>query len=394
MTITTSLDPASTTSMPGTSVPFALRLHNPDQTAQTVTLRPVGGLAEFTVVDVQTFELQPDGSVEVPTVISIPASLPPGTHSSEIAVSVGDVDVATAEVTVNVGTSAAYAVSITPARSRSASKGRHRLAIENRGNVPVDVSVVFTTDDPTITIEPDTALVSVVAGSSASVEATVVPLEKFWNGPTIEHDFAVTTSGSDGQTFELPSTYVQRPRLRPWWGPTLAGALAALLIGVVLWFAVLAPWIRSTADEAAEDANAADRNALDAKIEELDAAAAEAKELPLGEPADLRLAVEADVGATASDSFRVGTSVVWSVTDIIFQNPTGAAGQVRLMRDDDILMESELANFRDLDFHLVAPFVFDAGSTIQVEVTCDAPGPDQDSCSVGTTLAGFTDETD
>ena len=101
--------------MPGTSVPFALRLHNPDQTAQTVTLRPVGELAEFTAFDVQSFELQPDGSIEVPTVISLPLSLPPGTHSSEIAVSVGDIDVATAEVTVNVETSAAYAVSIAPA---------------------------------------------------------------------------------------------------------------------------------------------------------------------------------------------------------------------------------------------------------------------------------------
>ncbi len=86
--------------------------------------------------------------------------------------------------------------------------------------------------------------------------------------------------------------------------------------------------------------------------------------------------------------------MVWSVTDIIFQNPTGAAGQVALMRDDEVLMESELANFRDLDFHLVAPFVFEGGSTIQVEVTCDAPGPGEDSCSIGTTLAGFTDESD
>jgi hypothetical protein len=266
--------------------------------------------------------------------------------------------------------------------------------VENRGNVPVDVTVAATTDDPTITIEPDIALVCVAAGTSASVNLAAVPLGKFWNGPPVEHAFLVGTSGSDGQAFELPSTFEQRPRLRPWWGPALAGALGALLIGTILWFAVLAPWVRSTADDAAADANAADRSALDEKIDELDAAAAEVRELPLGEPADLRLAVEAQAGGTGNDSFSVGTAVVWSVTDIIFQNPTGAAGQVVLMRDGDILMESELSNFRDLDFHLVAPFVFDAGSTIEAEVACDAPGPGQDSCTVGVTLAGFTQEED
>ena len=53
----------------------------------------------------------------------------------------------------------------------------------------------------------------------------------------------------------------------------------ALLIGTILWFTVLGPYVRSTA----EDANAADRAALDAKIAELDKSAAEAKELPFGE---------------------------------------------------------------------------------------------------------------
>jgi hypothetical protein len=392
MTITTSLDRASTTSMPGTAVPFALRLNNPDDTAHVVRLRPVGGLAEFTVVDPSSVELAPASSVEVGMVVTIPVSLAPGSHTSEIAVSVDDVDVATAEVRVDVATVAAYIASIAPATSRSASKGRHRITVANRGNVPVDVSLSVANDDPTITVQPDGAQVTVLPGETTVVDLVAEPVERFWNGPAVDHEFVVLALGSDEQAFELHGTYQQRPRLRPWWGPALAGAAAALLIAAVLWFAVLAPWVRSTADSAADDANAADRAALNDKIDELDAAAAEAKELPLGEPADLRLAVETPEGDVGTDSFRVGSSVVWSVTDVIFQNPTGAAGRVALMRDDEIVMESELANFRDLDFHLVAPLVFTGGSTIQVEVTCDAPGPGQDSCSIGTTLAGFTDE--
>lgn len=392
MTITTSLEPSLTTSMPGTAVPLALRLHNPESVAQMVTLRPTGPLAEFTVVELASFELGPDGSVDVPSVVTIPATLPPGQHSSAIAVSVGDVEVATAEATVDVAANAAHVALIGPPRSKSASSGRHRITIENRGNVPVEVTVTATTEDPTIALQPDLSSLSAEAGTTTFVDLTAVPSEKFWNGPVVEHGFTVTTIGTDGQSFELHGIYEQRPRLRPWWGPALAGMAAALVIGAILWFAVLAPWVRSTADDAAEDANAADRALLTDKIAELDAAAAEAKELPLGEPSDLRLAVEVDEGQTDTDSFRVGTSTVWSVTDIVFQNPTGAAGQVALMRDDEIVMESELANFRDLDFHLVAPYVFEGGADITLSVTCDAPGPTASSCDVGMTLSGFVDE--
>src|SRR6187431_1517429 len=84
MTITTSLHPGLTTSKPGTPVPLALRLHNPDQVVQVVTLRPIGGLAEFTVVEPSSVELQPHASIEVPAVISVPPSFAPGLHSSEI----------------------------------------------------------------------------------------------------------------------------------------------------------------------------------------------------------------------------------------------------------------------------------------------------------------------
>ena len=369
-------------------MPLALRLHNAEFTEQVVTVSPTGPLAAYTVVEPSSFELAPDESVDVSYLVTLPLSLAPGRYTSVISVSAGEVEVATAEAAVEVSAVAAHAALIGPPRSKSSSNGRHRITIQNRGNLPVDVTVVAMTDDPTIELQPEMSHLSVEAGTSTFVDITAIPNEKFWNGPPVEHGFMVATIGSDGQSFDLHGVFEQRPRLRPWWGPALAGAAVALLIGTILWFAVLAPYVRSTA----EDANAEDRAALDAKIAELEASAAEAEELPLGEPADLRLAVEAAEGESSTDTFRVPAGTVWSVTDIIFQNPTGAAGQVTLMRDDDILLDEELANFRDLDFHLVAPLVFEGDSNITMSVTCDAPGPNQSLCAVGTTLAGFTDQ--
>jgi hypothetical protein len=388
MTITTSLEPAITTSLPGTTVALALRLHNAEFTAQVVTLTPTGALADYTVVEPASFELGPDESIDVSYIVTLPMSLAPGRHASVISVSAGETEVATAEAIVEVGLMAAHAALIGPPRSKSSSNGRHRITVENRGNVPLEVTVVAMTDDPTIELQPEMSHLAVEAGTSTFVDITAIPNEKFWNGPPVEHGFMVATIGSDGQSFDLHGTFEQRPRLRPWWGPALAGAALALLIGTILWFTVLGPYVRSTA----EDANAADRAALDAKIAELDKSAAEAEELPFGEPGDLRLSVETPEGESGNDTFRVPAGTVWSVTDVIFQNPTGAAGEVTLMRDDDILLVEELANFRDLDFNLVAPFVFEGDSNINMSVTCDAPGPSQDSCSVGVTLTGFTDE--
>ncbi len=170
MTITTSLHPGLTTSKPGTPVPLALRLHNPDQVVQVVTLRPIGGLAEFTVVEPSSVELQPHASIEVPAVISVPPSFAPGLHSSEIAVSVDNVDVASAGATVDVTTEAVYAARIAPLTSKSASKGRHRVTIENQGNVPLDVSLTATTEDPTIEIDPFVTQLAVMAGELAFVD--------------------------------------------------------------------------------------------------------------------------------------------------------------------------------------------------------------------------------
>ena len=85
----------------------------------------------------------------------------------------------------------------------------------------------------------------------------------------------------------------------------------------------------------------------------------------------------------------MATGVEVSLTDVVFQNPSGAVGNVALRRNGDVLLESELANFRDLDFHFVAPFVFPAGSTIDITVDCITPGPGATNCNVGATLLGF-----
>ena len=230
----------------------------------------------------------------------------------------------------------------------------------------------------------------VTPGATAQVALRVTPATTYWNGPAQEHPFVVAFTSSDGSTGELAGTYEQRPRVAGWVGPAAAGAAAALLIGALVWFTLLRPWVEDTAEDAIED----DRAALNERIAELEAAAAEAEELPLGVPSDLRLSVAPAGGNSETDSQTIASGEQLAVTDVVFQNPSGAVGTVSLLRDGEVLLQSELANFRDFDLHFVAPYVFGESSEISLEVDCRTPGPGATDCPVGASILGFVDQTD
>ncbi len=108
-------------------------------------------------------------------------------------------------------------------------------------------------------------------------------------------------------------------------------------------------------------------------------------------PTDLRLSVAPAGGNSETDSQTIAAGETLSVTDVVFQNPTGAVGTVSMLRDGEVLLQSELANFRDYDLHLVAPYVFEARSEISLEVDCRTPGPGLSDCPVGLAVLGFVD---
>ena len=88
------------------------------------------------------------------------------------------------------------------------------------------------------------------------------------------------------------------------------------------------------------------------------------------------------------------SGTIVSITDVVFQNPTGAVGTVSLQRGDDVLLQSELADFTDFDLHFVAPYQFDDDTEIVLNVECRTPGAGESTCPVAASLVGFVDEVD
>ncbi len=392
MSVTASFEPGRVASEPGMAAALTLRLHNDASSNEVVRLRAAGALAKQTIVQSETVYLDPDETFDVPVIVDVGPALAAGPHSSLIEVLNGDGAIAVAaEATIDVLESLGYGVRLVPEHSRSATAGRHRIVVHNSGNTPVVVELTPETAD-NVVIELATPVVTVTPGDTAKVDLRVTPPERFWNGPRRTYGFTIHALGSDGVTQDFHGTFDQGPRLRPWIVPALVGATIALLLGTLAWFTLLKPWVEQTAEDAAEQAILDDRAALRERITELEVAAAEAEELPLGEPADLRLAATAAPGSSASDAFEVSNDRVLSVTDVVFQNPTGAVGRVTLLRDDVVLLESELANFRDLDLHFVAPFSFEGSSTVELRVSCTTPGPNEADCPVSATIVGFVDQ--
>jgi hypothetical protein len=390
MPVTAKFMPESIELVPGAPTTLTLRLHNSEEAPQVVNLQASGDLAEFVALDVSTAAIESNQIFDIPVSIEVGPTVEAGTRQPTVDLT-SECGNATATVAAEVVAHSEHSIELSPLRSHGATAGRHTIQVVNSGNVPVTVDLDPEPLDEEITLEVEPTFV-VTPGATARVNLRVTPATTYWNGPAQEHLFVVRSTSSDGSTTEFAGTYEQRPRVPRWAGPAAAGAGAALLISAIVWFAFLRPWVQDTADDAAADALSQDRAALQAQIEELDAAAARARELPLGAPTDLRLSVAPAGGNSETDSQTIDSGETLSVTDVVFQNPSGAVGTVSLLRDGEVLLQSELANFRDYDLHLVAPYVFDSSSEISLEVTCRTPGPGLSDCPVGAAILGFLDE--
>lgn len=415
MAVTSTFQRDRVGTVPNAPTALSLRLYNDSGGRREVALEPSGDLAPHVTLAPTSVTLDTNEIVDVAVTVEVPVTTMPGAHPVAVHVTShpvpvpgggpdatppggtdGAVDDLTVTATVDVGAVTAFAQTLSPDRSRGSTAGRHRIRVTNSGNV--GVSIDFTPEVVDDTIDVAVALPTLTIGPGATEETfvRVTPSATYWSGPTTLHEFAIRALGSDGSIDELRASYLQRPRLPNWVGPAVAGAFIALVVGAIVWLTLLRPWVETTADDAAADAIEADREALQERIAELEAAAAEAEELPLGAPTDVVLSVAPTAGVTesASDAVRPGERV--SVTDIVFQNPTGGVGTVMLKRDDEVLLESELANFRDFDLHLVAPFVFEQSEQIVLEVDCRTAGAGAsgNDCPVSMTIVGFADEID
>jgi hypothetical protein len=310
-----------------------------------------------------------------------------------------------------------------------ASRGRfgalHRLAIDNRGNVPITVTLTGADSREMLDIGLPEQALTVEPGTVQFGHVRVRPVRRIWRGISATHTFAVTATPVDAPPVVLDGTYLQEPVLPPWIAKAVVALLLLALSLAALWYLLFKPAVEATAKAAVQDSVAqADQSALQAatKATEASAGAADAgvaaqsaqdaatsaatdaakvTESAGGQPPPeivssiaSRLEVAAGAGASSSAPFVFENPAgTLKLTDLVLNNPQGDFGRLRLELDGVPLLDMALENFRDIDYHFLTPVRVTAGQNLSLSMFCNRVGapPDQaapDQCKSAAFLGG------
>jgi hypothetical protein len=69
-------------------------------------------------------------------------------------------------------------------------------------------------------------------------------------------------------------------------------------------------------------------------------------------------------------SYKAPAKITLFITDLVFNNPSSENGPVSLQRDGVDLLDENLSNFRDLDYHFVTPIQVNSNQTIKLTGSC------------------------
>ncbi|MDN5797531.1 MAG: hypothetical protein L0H79_17530 [Intrasporangium sp.] len=425
------LDQESVSLNAGDSATIPLEVRNTGDVVEDYQLEVVGVPAEWTTIADPEFTLYPGTSTVTTLTVSPPRSceVPAGRLSFGIRVVPleNPDDTVVPEAVVEVLPFLDTTAELVPRTSRGRRGGRHQVAIDNRGNVPV-TAFIAVTDQAEQLKESDTEGITVAPGRAMFTKIKVRPVELHWTGPPTTIPFVVTVTPQDSLPVALQGTHLQEPVIPKWFGKALLIALATLLALAAIWAWLLKPAVQAAArDEAADvarqeaqaqakqvaaQAAEAQKAATAAQVAQVKAAAAAQKAdtsnkqvqvavtggVPprvVTAPFSLRLAVtDARAGTSGTDAFTIPKGQSLSITDFVLENPQGDEGLLRVSIGSKIILEQALESFRTTDYHFVTPFVAAGESKVTLTVQCRLPGappgvtPAPTTCRDAVTIGG------
>lgn len=402
---------------PGSSVTTELTVTNNSAVVDELTFQVLGPAAAWTRVEPDRVPLFPRASATVSVVFAPPpgSGATVGVHDFGVRVISREDSAGSAveEGTIEVLAQRSSQIEIVPRSSRGRSRATHDLAFDNHGNAPEDARWTARSADNTLLFgfSPDSLIVE--PGDAGFTELKVRPRQRLWRGAARPHSFTVGVDGSaDGRAVD--AVFIQQPMIGPFLWRIVATAAAGLLVLGLLYKTVLQPSVRSSAREAAIERFAP----VEAEVKAVAQAAgltpqdvsAAARDLGLSvAPAPLaggassggstgggsatgnfaagggsagvvaaierrsvskRFAPVVQPAGTGIERYEVLDGVTLSLTDLVLQNPFADEGILRVLRNDEVLVESSLASFRDLDYHFVTGVEVGPRQAVEVRVDC------------------------
>ena len=297
---------------------------------------------------------------------------------------------------------------LVPRTSRGSRGATHELAVDNRGNSRLNATVTAGDQDQLLGFDVEPPGLVVDPGTAGFAKIRVKPRQRFWRGQPKTRPFKVAVQGEGGPPILLDGSLLQEAVLPRWLIPALLAALAALVALVVIWLMFLQPAIKSAATQALEDAGITPLPTLAGGGKatppgaptptptpgptpgpgETATPAPTPTPVPTTSPPPVGEGVPGDGRLAVDGTYPNSTTFakVYYLTDLVFANPGGKAGTLKLKRGALDLITLRLENFRDLDFHYVTPIVIQPTENLTLVVSCSDGG----TCDPSVYYSGFT----
>jgi hypothetical protein len=383
---------------PGGEAAVRVRVRNAGPVVDQFGLQVLGAAAGWATVEPPSLSLFP-GAEEVATIRFRPprastvvaGDVPFGVR----VVSHEDPDAAVVEEgTLGVGAFFRTVADLVPRNSRGSRSAAHELAIDNHGNVPIEVAVQGADPDGALGFGFRPPSQVIAPGRAGFVRVRVAAKRTFLSGPPQSHPFQLQVLPYDQPSIPVDGSMLQGPLVGRGVRNAALLALAGVVAAALLWFLALKPGVESTARQAVA-APLAQQSAAIAQLQKQAPGGGGGGGGGGGAPAASPTAGAGGGGGGAAGGGAAGTSfarrldqsgggrnqykvpagVTLSVTDVVFQNPGADHGTVQLQRDGATLLVENLDNFRDLDYHFVTPLTATANQTLQLTVQCPSGCP-------------------
>ncbi len=392
MSASASLEPRTSAVEPGGEAAVIVRVKNTGQVVDHFSIQVLGEAAGWALVEPPALSLFP-GAEGTATVRFRPprdSVVTAGERPFGVRVlSHEDPQGAVVEEgSVSVGQYRQTAAELVPRNSRGSRSGTHELAVDNRGNVPIEVVVHGADPDGVLTFRFRPPTLPVAPGRAGYVRVRVTAKGTFLTGPPRAHPFQLQVAPVDETPILVDGSMVQGPLVSKLVRNVAVAAVVAVVAGALLWFLALKPSVQSAAREAVATPLAQQSSAIAALQKQAASGGSQTPKTGGGAPTPApstsgggaasggqSFAHRLDQSGGGHNQYKVPAGTAVSITDVVFQNPGGDHGTVHLERDGVTLLVENLDNFRDLDYHFVSPISLAGNQTIQMSVQCPSGCP-------------------
>ena len=290
-------------------------------------------------------------------------------------------------------------------------RGKHTLAIDNRGNVPVDVVVDGTDAAGAIRAGVTPHQVTIPPGRTRLCRVRVRPMQRVFRGPMRQRQYKLVIRTGQPEPVTVDAVLSQKPLL-----PKGAALLGTVTVLVLAWLLLVKPAIKSTAVNGVNSAltqQNAQNQALSSQLASVrgqvtalsttststtttsttTSTTTTTTTLPpttVTQPTSGTIETVVQPATTGSQSVTVPQADTLTISSILAQNVAGTKGLARLQvlapgQAAQTILAINLEGLTTQTYPITPPLILTGGEALSLVVACNG---DQPACDVSILYGG------